>query len=351
MAAFAERAAERGVDNEICSTSFDAAPGASHLHACRGSGRRRGARPARGLRQQLEHEHQFEFEPGLRWWLRRQGHQGRPESQGDAAGQHPERRTISVASDIPYPPWEIFVSPTSKNPTGFDYDLSQAIGAKIGITVSFNQTPFDGIILSIKGGKNDMIMSDMYDNAEREKQGVSFVDYAYDGTSILVPTGNPKGVTNLDSLAGKTVACESGTTQQALLQKLNKQFAAAGKPAMTILALPNQPAALLAVKSGTAVGDLTDHSTAEYIAKTEGGGSTFEVVNDPAAPNGYDPQIVGIGMVATNTSLITTVQKALQGLIDDGNYAKVVAKYKLLPVSSAMVNQGGKPVPSSSATP
>ena len=62
-----------------------------------------------------------------------------------------------------------------------------------------------------------MIMSDMYDNPEREAQGVSFVDYAYDGTSILVKKGNPDGITNLDSLAGKTVACESGTTQQAFL--------------------------------------------------------------------------------------------------------------------------------------
>jgi len=28
-----------------------------------------------------------------------------------------------------------------------------------------------------------MIMSDMYDNLQREQQGVSFVDYALDGTS------------------------------------------------------------------------------------------------------------------------------------------------------------------------
>ena len=131
---------------------------------------------------------------------------------------------LRVASDIPYPPWEYYVSATSKQVTGFDYDLSQAIGKKIGIPASFNETPFDSIILAIKGGKRDMIMSDMYDNADREKQGVSFVDYAYDTTSILVPKGNPKGITNLDSLAGQTVACESGTTQQAWLQSLNTQF-------------------------------------------------------------------------------------------------------------------------------
>ena len=258
---------------------------------------------------------------------------------------------LRVASDVPYPPWEYYDPATSKNPAGFDFDLSQAIGKKIGIPTLFNETPFDSIILSIKGGKNDMIMSDMYDNLEREQQGVSFVDYAYDGTSVLVKKGNPNGITNLDSLAGKTVACESGTTQQAFLQKQNTAFKSAGKSAMTILALPNQPAALLAVTSGRAVGDLTDHSTAAYIAQTTNSGNTFEVVADPAAPEGYDPQLVGIGIVAKNTQLINTVQKALQDLIDEGAYQKIVAKYNLIPVKAADINQGSKPVPSTSPSP
>jgi polar amino acid transport system substrate-binding protein len=258
---------------------------------------------------------------------------------------------IRVASDIPYPPWEYYDPPTSKNPAGFDYELSQALGKVIGVPVSFNETPFGSIILSIKGGKNDAIMSDMYDNLEREQQGVSFVDYAYDGTSVLVKKGNAAGITNLDSLAGKTVACESGTTQQAFLQKLNKTFASSGKAEMKILDLPNQPAALLAVTSGRAVGDLTDHSTASYIAQTTNNGNTFEVVSDPSAPEGYDPQIVGIGVVATNTQLIDTLQKALQDLIDQGAYTQLIDKYGLIPVKSAQVNQGAVLAASPSATP
>ena len=247
---------------------------------------------------------------------------------------------LRVASDIPYPPWEYYDPATSKNPAGFDFDLSQALGAKIGIPTSFNEVPFDSIILNIKAGKNDMIMSDMYDDQKRENSGISYVDYALDGTSILVKTGNPSGVSNLDSLSGQTVACESGTTQQAFLQSLNQQFTTAGKSKMTILALPNQPAALLAVTSGRAVGDLTDHSTASYIAQTTNNGKTFAVVADPSAPDGYDPQMVGVGIVASNTGLINAVQKALQDLIDEGAYQKIVAKYGLLTVDSAQVNQG-----------
>jgi polar amino acid transport system substrate-binding protein len=258
---------------------------------------------------------------------------------------------LRVASDIPYPPWEYYVSATSKQATGFDYDLSQAIGKKIGIPTSFNETPFDSIILAIKGGRRDMIMSDMYDNATRQKQGVSFVDYGYDTTSMLVPKGNPKNITNLNSLSGQTVCCESGTTQQAWLQILNNQFKAAGKKAMTVLALPNQPAAFLAITSGRAVADLTDHSTALYNAKTINNGNTLEVVVDPASPQGYQPTLVGIGIVATNTALISTVQKALQDLITDGNYQKIVASYGLTPVTSAQVNQGAQPIPTTSVSP
>ena len=257
--------------------------------------------------------------------------------------------SIRVASDIPYPPWEMYVSATSKQPTGFDYDLSQAIGAKIGVPVSFNEQPFSGIILSLKAGKNDVIMSDMYDNAVREKV-LSFVDYAYDTTSIIVPKGNPQNITGLDSLSGKTVAVETGTTQQLLLQSQNTKFKAAGQPVMNILTLPDQPSALLAIKSGRAVGDLTDHSTAGYIARTTNNGNSFQLAVDPAAPNGYAPTLVGAGILKTNTALLTVWQKALQDLINEGAYQKIVASYGLVPVTSAQVNQGTVPV-SASASP
>ena len=137
------------------------------------------------------------------------------------------------------------------------------------------------------------------------------------------------------------MACESGTTQQAFLQKQNTAFKAAGKSPMTILALPNQPAALLAVTSGRAVGDLTDHSTAVVHRPDHEQRQHLRSRRRPdARPTGTIPQLVGIGIVAKNTQLINTVQKALQDLIDEGTYQKIVAKYGLFPVTSATVNQG-----------
>jgi polar amino acid transport system substrate-binding protein len=245
---------------------------------------------------------------------------------------------INVASDIPYPPWEMFVGDTSQA-TGFDYDLSQALAAKLGIKANFIETKFDSIILTLQSGKNDVSMSDMYDNKERQKT-LDFVDYAEDGTSILVLKGNPNKIVGTDTLAGKAVGCEKGTTQADFLTDLATKLKSEGKAEMTVMQYPDQPSALLAVQSGKVVGDLTDHSTASYVAQTQGDGNTFEVVTDPAAPQGYDSQPVGIGVLKTNTQLRDALQKALQALIDDGTYKTIVDHYGLIAVSSAQVNSG-----------
>ena len=43
---------------------------------------------------------------------------------------------VKVGSDAPYPPWEMFVGETDQF-TGFDYDLAQAMGAKLGVKFEF----------------------------------------------------------------------------------------------------------------------------------------------------------------------------------------------------------------------
>jgi polar amino acid transport system substrate-binding protein len=273
------------------------------------------------------------------------------------AGSLVKQTSLTVLSDIPYPPWEYYTTPTSRQVTGVDYDLAMALGKKIGIPTSFVNVPNADIILAILGGKGDMLMEDEHDTVAREKSGVSFVAYAYNGTAILVPKGNPNNITGLNSLAGKTVCCEIGTIEQTFLQTLNAQFKAAGKKSMTVLALPNEPADLIAVTSGRAVGYLGDLSVCDYVAKSTNGGNTYQVVSDPSAPIGYSPLYVGIGIPTKKAALVTTVQKALQDLITDGTYHKILASYGLglAAVTSAHTNLAGNPVsvtsPSASSTP
>jgi polar amino acid transport system substrate-binding protein len=249
---------------------------------------------------------------------------------------------VKVASDIPWPPWEMYVTEGGDEITGFDYDIAQALGAVLGVKFEFVQTTFDDTIPSLQAGKNDIIMSAMYDNLARREM-VDFVDYAWDGTSLLVVKGNPEGVTDLESLAGKTVGCERGTTQAVLLENTNEQLKSDGKTEITVNQYDTGPDATVALQSGKVVAYLTDNSTAVYIAQTTEAGASFEVVIDPDFPHGYNPQIDGIGVLKGNDQLRDTIQQALQALIDSGVYAQIVEHYGLIPVDSAQINQGTDP--------
>jgi polar amino acid transport system substrate-binding protein len=246
---------------------------------------------------------------------------------------------VKVASDAPYPPWEMFVGETEQF-TGFDYDLAQAIGAKLGVKFEFIMASFDGILVGIQAGNYDVAMSAMYDNAERQEL-VDFVNYAQDGTAMLVKKGNPEKLKSFEDLSGKNVAAEAGTTQAAALAALNEQFKAEGKPEITISEFPDQPAALLAVQSGKVVCDLTDASTGAYIAMTTDDGATFEIVVDPNPPVAdWKPQLDGIGVLKGNDGLRDAIQKALQALMDDGTYKTIIDQYGIVPIDKATVNAG-----------
>jgi polar amino acid transport system substrate-binding protein len=251
---------------------------------------------------------------------------------------------VKVGSDVPYPPWEMFVGDTDQI-TGFDYDLAQAIGAKLGIKFEFQKVGFDSLLIGLKAGNIDVIMSSMYDDLTRQKQA-DFVDYAKDGTAMLVPKGNPKGIKGFVGMAGLNVGCEKGTTQATNLAKLNDQLKSQSKPVMTISEFPDQPAAVLALQSGKIDADLTDASTGAYVAQTTQNGNAFELVVDPNPPAGlgFELKIDGIAVGKDNTGLRDAIQKALQSCMDDDHtYKTILNHYGLQPYTKATINASTDP--------
>ena len=233
---------------------------------------------------------------------------------------------IKVAMNVPYPPWEYYESPGSDVFVGIEPDIAKALGAILGVELVLAQTPFDGIIASILAGKADLGISTFYDTTDRQKV-VDIVDYAKDGSGILVLKGNPDGLAGMDTLAGKVVSVQKGTTQYEFLIKTNEEFAASGKEQIKILALPNDTDAQLAVKSGKSVANMTDGPGGAYVAKTNGGGTVFEAIVDPAFPGGYDPSTIAILVKKGLPPLPEVMQKALQQLVDSGAMKQILDLY------------------------
>jgi len=254
-----------------------------------------------------------------------------PEVAVDAAAAAlvPERfkdQGISIASDIPYAPMEMFDE--NNNVYGVDYDLAVAIGQKLGLKITFNDQDWDGIIPSLQSGLHDVIISGMNDTIERQAT-LDFVDYFKAGFAIVVKKGNPEGITTLTDLCGKTVAVIISTVQGDLLRALEPQCVEAGKAPVDVMELPDDPAALSAIRAGKAVADVSDAPVAAYAAQTAGDGQYFELVKDAANPNGYETVYTGIAVLKEDNDLALAIQAALQSLMDDGTYMQILKKYNV----------------------
>lgn len=254
-----------------------------------------------------------------------------PEVAVDAAAAAlvPERfkdQGISIASDIPYAPMEMFDE--NNNVYGVDYDLAVAIGQKLGLKITFNDQDWDGIIPSLQSGLHDVIISGMNDTIERQAT-LDFVDYFKAGFAIIVKKGNPEGITTLTDLCGKTVAVIISTVQGDLLRALEPQCVEAGKAPVDVMELPDDPAALSAIRAGKAVADVSDAPVAAYAAQTAGDGQYFELVKDAANPNGYETVYTGIAVLKEDNDLALAIQAALQSLMDDGTYMQILKKYNV----------------------
>ncbi|MFI7239050.1 ABC transporter substrate-binding protein [Streptomyces cyaneofuscatus] len=233
---------------------------------------------------------------------------------------------VRVATDVPYAPFEMFVTEGEKELTGLDYDLGQAIGTRLGVKFAFTPQKFDGIVPAIQAGKFDVAMSAMTDNKERQAV-VDFVDYSVSGSGIMVVKGNPEKIITLDDLCGKKVAVQAATNQLDLLRTHQKECEKAGGGEIGIQTFPKDSDAQLALRANKVVAQVLTKPAAGWTAKTADGGKAFEVVDDPAASGGYSASPNGIAVSKKLPGLTDAIQKALQSLIDDGTATKIFEKY------------------------
>ena len=116
-------------------------------------------------------------------------------------------------------------------------DLVKAVAVTWGLKAQVEHVSFDAEIPGVQSSRFDIAADtgDFNGNAEV----LNYVDYLIAGSAFLVPAGNPKHVTGLNtSLCGLTVATNSGTVNIPELQGIDPACKAAGKPDVKILSSP-----------------------------------------------------------------------------------------------------------------
>ncbi|WP_373693531.1 ABC transporter substrate-binding protein [[Mycobacterium] burgundiense] len=221
---------------------------------------------------------------------------------------------LVIGVNIPYPPNE-FKDPSGKI-VGFDVDLMNAIAETLGLTPEYRESDFGKIIPAIQGGTYNVGMSSFTDTKEREAS-VDFVTYFSAGTLWAQRPG--AGIDPTDA-CGKKVAVQATTHQDTTeLPAKSKACTDAGKPAIEIMAFDGQDAATNAVVLGQADAVSADSPVVLYAIKQSNGkleqiGEVFD-----SAPYGWP--------VAKGSALAAALQKALEHLIETGDYETIATNW------------------------
>jgi polar amino acid transport system substrate-binding protein len=223
---------------------------------------------------------------------------------------------LVVGVTIPYAPNEF--KDENGEIVGFDVDLMNAIADTLGLTPQYREADFAKIIPSIQQGTYNVGMASFTDNKERE-QSVDFVTYFSAGTQWAQRPGSPVDPGNA---CGKKVAVQTTSVQDTEeLPSKSKACVDAGKPAIEILKFDGQDTATNAVVLGQADAMSADSPVASYAIKQSKGklepaGEVFD-----SAPYGWP--------VAKGSTLAPALLKALEHLIETGDYQAIAANWGL----------------------
>jgi polar amino acid transport system substrate-binding protein len=233
---------------------------------------------------------------------------------GPAGAARTKSSNLTWCTDISYPPEESY---QGTKPIGSDIDIGTNIAKLLGKKAVFKNTVFDSIIPALQTKHCDAIISGMNDTAKRRKQ-VDFVDYLKVGQSIMVKKGNPKHITKLADLAGRSISVESGTTNRDFLAAQSAKLVKKGKKPISIKTFPKDTDAAAALKAGKVDAYFGDSPVVVFYASKD---KSFGIGGTP-----INPIPIGIA-IRKHDPLKAKVQNAVNTLYKNGTMKKIVAKW------------------------
>ncbi|MER5883624.1 ABC transporter substrate-binding protein [Streptomyces sp. NPDC001941] len=257
-----------------------------------------------------------------------------------------DKGVIKVGSDIAYPPVE-FKDGSGKT-VGIDPDVADALGKQLGVKFEFENGTFDTLITGLRAKRYDLAMSAMTDTKDRQNgvdsetkkkvgEGVDFIDYFTAGVSIYTKKGDDKGIKTWADLCGKKLVVQRGTVSEDLAKAESKKCETGGKGKIALESFDNDLEAQTRLRAGGADAGSSDFPVAAYAVKTSGGGNDFQLVGEQVEAAPY-----GIAVAKGNDQLRDALKAALDAIVKNGEYKKIIAKWGVDAgaVTEAKINGG-----------
>ena len=226
---------------------------------------------------------------------------------------------LHLSINSTYAPME-FHDPATNELKGLDVDLAAALAKALGLRIEWTDVPFDQLIPSLATGRTDFIISGFSDRQSR-RETADFVDYLTTGPQFFVLDGAAAKAP--PDLCGRKVGTVRSTSFPAEIDKWSKaNCEASGKPAVQYVPGENSIDVRNQLKQGRIDAAVQGSETLPYAQANEPG--KYRIVGTPIAQG-----LQGIAFRKDATALREAVTEALRGLIADGTYAAILAKWGL----------------------
>jgi polar amino acid transport system substrate-binding protein len=214
--------------------------------------------------------------------------------------------TLTVGSDIPYPPFEFGDPPDYE---GFDIDLVNGIADRLDLELDIQDTPFETIFRDLQQGRFDLVASATTITPEREQQVAFSEPYYRSDQSLMVKEGSD--IESVDDLAGTTVGAEAGTT--------GLDYARNETDADTVRRFPGITQAFNALQAEQVDAVINDLPVSVEAEETYDDLTVVELL--------ATDEFYGFAMQQEATNLQQAVNEALEDMFADGTYADIYREW------------------------
>ncbi|MGE5704659.1 MAG: transporter substrate-binding domain-containing protein [Clostridia bacterium] len=209
---------------------------------------------------------------------------------------------LNVGIEGAYPPFNYY---NDKNElVGFDVDIANEIGKRVGVKINFVVTPWDAIIAGLLSEKYDTIISSMAITEER-MQKVDFTKpYFRTGAQLFVP--NDSDITDPTKIEGMKIGASIGSTFETKAKDLKVDLVTYKSDMLTFQDLAN----------GRIKGVITDKAVGASMIKEKN--YPFKALGDMLFT-----EEAAFTIRKGESSLKEALSKAIDDIQADGTYEKI----------------------------
>lgn len=257
--------------------------------------------------------------------------------------------TIDGGANFQAPPFAMYAA-DGKTPSGAMIGIVTEAAHRLGLKVDWSQVAIADQTPALQAGKIVLTGSATAANPDIIKQ-VNVVGVFQNLQGFFTQAGSATKYKTIDDICGKSVSVgKSAAGTIAILNGVSGVCTQDGKPAIKQELLDGTADIVLAVQSGRAdAGILSTASVAATVQQSSGMLAATDALNQEVAskiPSGGE----GFTIAKSQTKLAKAFQAAVQSMIDDGAYAKIMNSFNVptsLFYKTATLNDGSTKVVSS----